>query len=376
MDFSTYYYPVKIWRDKIHKNERTGEYAGSSVLSFIMGNRRGGKSVNVGLFCILDFLMYGYRTCLLTRYKDELDKGLLKSFWNRSFLYIKELPEIVEHFPQMSALYDIDKVREICNKEHEISFDGTHALIDGDLFCYSVSLNRYNKAKKQEYIEGVYNIVMDEFIAEDGSELKDEYTALMSIYDSIARDRNDSLLTTSIIMMSNAITTTNIYFHQLGIQLGENTKYILDKKKGYTVDFVTVKSAKDEITQSAFGRLLSNSQKGREYLGYSQDNAFYDNLDFVTSMTGGEYLYNLRMDGTLYAIKRIAGSPNILYITSKADPGFSVCFTMDSENRREGELVLSSQTSMYLLSLRMCYDYGRLYFDSLQTKKAFSKVYK
>ena len=77
-----YYYPDLIWKHKLHKDEKTGEFVGDCAFCFIEGNRRAGKSVGVGIYALQDYFKYGYQTALVRRYLRRGPSQLHKSVKN------------------------------------------------------------------------------------------------------------------------------------------------------------------------------------------------------------------------------------------------------------------------------------------------------
>lgn len=353
-----WYYPNWIWRHKLHKNEKTGDYEGECAFCFVEGNRRAGKSVGVGLACIDDFFKYGYKCVLLGRTKDffeSKDKQGMENFWLKCW----------RHSPH--------------SKGHALRFEGHHAYVDDILFCYPVPINRFNAAKNRDF-ENVHTIIYDEFMAEDGSNLPGEFTAVLNIYDTIARSREDALQTTSVVFISNCVTKVSDFHIELGIdrQLRSDTKRLLRPEDGYCVEIVNNENVVEEVVTSAFGKLCNASTAGKEYLGYAQGNEFRDNDSFVDAKLYGTptYLYNLFYEGKRYAVMFIQDRGILYFSDSKLNPSWPRTFSITKEDHSMDMQLLNHDLKVKMDTLKTNYGTGRLWFNSMRAKRAFLEIYK
>lgn len=355
---SKWYYPHWIWAHKLHMNEKTGEYEGECVFCFIEGNRRAGKSVGVGLACIDDFIKYGYKCVLLGRTRDFFDKKDklgMENFWNKCF----------RHSPHA--------------KEHVLTFEGHHAYIDGILFCYPVHINKFNAAKNRDF-DNVRTIIYDEFMAEDGSNLPNEFTSVINIYDTIARSRDDALQTTSVIFISNCVTKVSEFHIELGIDrlLRSDTKRLFRPEEGFCVEVVNNENVVEDVVTSAFGRLCQASNAGQQYLGYAQGNDFKDNDAFVDPnvFCNPTYLYNLYYDGKLYAVMFMQDKGILYFSDSKLNPQWPRTFSITKEDHSIDMQLLNHDLKVKMDTLKTNFGTGRLWFNSMRAKQAFLEIYK
>lgn len=355
-----YYYPNWIWKNKIHKNEESGEYEGSCVMCFIVGNREAGKTVGVGIYALNDFFKYKYKCALVRRYKDQFkeEKTSMKAFWNKCYEFC-----------------------ELANG-HEITYKNNNAYIDGELFCYPISLSDVDNIKNESF-DNVRTIIFDEFISESKKEVKkdgmNEFSIMLNIYETIARKREDALKTTSIIFISNSISKRNIYFEELGIdkELQENTKRILMKEKAYCVEIVNNPFATDKVVSSPLYKILSNTRTGRQYFGYSQDNRFKDNDDFIIKLKDKDrkYLNTFVYNGKKFSLSFM---PNrgIWYISESYDPSFPYKIALTKDDHTMSTSLINGLYKKSLKSIKEIYENGELFFENGNCKKMWEDVYK
>lgn len=382
MILNGYYYPVDQWVNKIHKNEVTGEYEGFACDNYIVGNRRGGKTVGVGIFSLADYLIYGYKSVLVRRFEKNFSdskKPAMESFWRKAWPHKAEFPAVVRACPALQKMYPLELVDKIDWNAHEISFqEGHKCYIDGELFCYPASLNLFDDYKQADYFD-VHNILYDEFVSENGERLQNEVEALNNLYDSFARHRADALKTTAIIYMSNSITDANQFFTELGIdkEIRKDTKKLLRPEAAYTYEKVFNEVAAEELEDSAFGKKLKAGPRGRDYLGYSQGNETKDDMSFVKKLSGDfHYIANIRFNGKIYALKRHVKTGFHYFTDDKIDKQFPACYAMTPDDHTDGTWIMPLETRKRFRMYKELYQAGRMLFNSMRTKNVWLDVYR
>ena len=373
-----HYYPDYIWKNTIHKIEHTGEYQGDCALAFCVGNRRAGKSVGIGIFAIADFLLFGYQTVLIRRYKDDfVKKKAMEKFWMKAWPWIKEFPEIVKGDVKLQEIYPLDLVESFNWNEHTIDFLENKCLIDGREFSFPCSLNMYNDFKNENFFN-VHRLIYDEFVAEDGSRLNNEVFALFNVYDTAARGREDALKSTSVVFISNSITNTNDFYTELGIdrELRTDTKRLHRPKRGYVLEKVMNNEAADEMANSAIAAAMQGAV-GQRYLGYSQNNEVKDDESFVERLDGNmRYLMNFRYDNKLYALK-FDMSNNLYYFTDDGvDEHMKNTYALTRDDHTLDTVLISSQLKLRLVSVKTMYGAGGMRFNSMRSKAVFLEMYR
>lgn len=374
-----YYYPDFIWKNKPHRLETKGEYVGDTVYNFVVGNRRAGKSVGVGIFALADFIMFGYKSALIRRYDKNFRDSkapAMQSFWGKSFPHLHEFPDIVKSDIKLQEIYPLELVESLNFREHEIDFRDYHCYIDGELFCYPVMLNKYDD-NKNNIFENVHNILYDEFIPETGrSGLSNEFNAVANIYDTIARGRPHALETTGVIFMANSVTDTNEFYVNLKIdqELRSDTKRLYRPERGWCLEVVRNQTAEEEIKNSAFGKMLMSCDAGQSYLNYSQENVVQDDQSFVERIGGDmRYIANFTVDKNVYALKQ---NELCYYFTDDGvDKNFGKNYALTKEDHTMDTLLISGPLKKMLSYYRSCYDYGLMRFNSMRSKKVFLAIY-
>lgn len=376
-----YYYPDWVWKNKPHVIESTGEFQGDCCFNMIVGNRRGGKSVGVGIFAIADFLLYGYKSVLIRRYDKHFSNSkapAMQNFWKKCWNFREEFFEVVKSDEKLQEIYPLELIKKTDFVEHELEFRDCHALIDGEIFCYPVMLNKFDDNKNNEYVN-VHNILYDEFIPETAtSGLKDEFRAVANVFDTIARGRDHALETTGIVLMANAITNTNDFYTQFKVdrELRSDTKRLFRPERGWLLEVVHNEIAENEVRQSPFGKALASTVQGREYLGYSQGNITYDDNSFIDRLSGDlVYVLNLKYDKTTYALK-LHEESGMYYLTDEGvDKDFKRLYAITRDDHGEGSILLSGLQKKALSGYKAYFDQGLFRFNSLRTKNSFLEIY-
>lgn len=373
-----HYYCDYIWKNTLHKIEATGEYKGDCALGFIVGNRRGGKSVTVGIFGIADFLLYGYQNVLIRRYKDDfVKKKAMEKFWLKGFPWLKEFPEIVRSDIKLQEIYPLELVENFNWNDHTIDFTDGKCLIDGRDMCFPCALNMYNDFKNENFFN-VHKMIYDEFVAEDGSRLNNEVFALFNVYDTAARGREDALKTTSVIFISNSITNTNDFYTELGIdkELRADTKRLHRPQKGYCLENVMNKEAADEMASSAIAAAMQGPI-GQRYLGYSQNNEVKDDESFVERLDGNmRYIMNFRYEQKTYALKYDFTHQLYYFTDDGIDNGFKLTYALTRDDHTLDTVLITSKLRMRLQAVKASYGCGNMRFNSMRSKAIFLELYR
>ena len=365
---NSHYYPDWIWKNTIHKNETTGQYEGTAPVAVIEGNRFGGKSVGVGIYALMDYFNYGYRSCFVTRYKTDIeDQKILpfESFWKKSWRFLNS---------DAIRVPDLDK--------HVLSFKGHYAFVDGMLFAYPASLSVSGKTKTADF-ENVHTIIFDEYISEDNMELQDEFTSIFRLYDTIARGRDDALLTTKMIFISNCITKASTLKEKLGM-----TKEIrLDSKrinrgaeKGWIYEQVFNKAVSENYMKSPIARTLMNCDEGQQYLGYAQSNEFKDNEAFVQfKPPKGNFvrMCYITYQGGVYSIKYYNKVKKFYFCDEENSNGSAPNFALTRDDHTSNTmLVLTPEMRNNLSQYKIHFGEGKMLFNSLKSKSVFMDIYR
>ena len=362
-----HYYPDWIWKNKLHYDHEKQQFDGSCAFCYIEGNKRGGKSVGVGIYALVDWFKYKYRCVYICRYQDDIENsGVLpvESFWKKCWRWINS-----------------DEVRVKDIDDHELSFKGHKVYIDGELFCYPVSLNKANKFKSGDF-DNVHLGIYDECVAEDGTELPDEVFNLYLLYDTIARSRDDALKDTSIVLISNCITKASSIKEELGIakEIRNDTKRLLRKQYGYCYERVLNSIVQEEIEGSAIAKLQRHGEVGKRFLGYAQNNEFRDNESFVMKKPPrGNYVYmdNVTYNGKTYAIKFYKEEGLYYFTSSGIDNDYPNNYALTRQDHSFNTVLLyTPNIKRKFDQYKLHFGAGNFRFNTLATKNVFMDIYK
>lgn len=379
MIINGYYYPVNIWKHKLHRDSG-GAYIGDSVFNFAIGNRQAGKSVGVGIFSLLDYFNYGYKSVIFSRYMKDFEDGkapVLESFWKRAWNVVLQYgfdEKLKEYFPALPSI-----------ASHKLEFNGHIAYIDDEPFSWPVALNLFNKTKTSAgSFDNVHTIIYDEFVSEDGrSPLNNEVEAIYNSYDSIARGRDDALKTTSMVFISNIITYANPLFMELGIDkiIREDTKQLSRPEKGFYLEMVNNKGATEKMNESVFARAIKDGEVGKRYLGYSQGRETKDNKEFITNNRPpkgrGVYFVNINYNGMTISVKDY--QEEHLYYLSDTNIEHSAYireYAMSCDDHTVNTILLHGAANPFFVMLKKNFDVGNLRFNSQRTKNTFLEIAK
>lgn len=372
-----FYYPDYLWKKTCHMNEVTGEAEGDCAFGFAVGNRRAGKSVGIGIFAIADFLLYGYQTVLVRRYKDDFKKKkAMENFWQKSWPYIKEFPDIVKGDVKLQEMYPLELVQNFNWEEHTIDFKDDHCFVDGKPFSFPCALNKFNDFKN-EVFTNIHKLIYDEFVTEDGSRMDKEVFALYNVLDTAARGRENALSTTSVIFISNSITNVNDFYTELGIdrELRADTKRLYRPERGYVLEKIMNKVAADEMTSSPIAKAMQGAV-GQQYLGYSQSNEIKDDESFVERMTGEyRYILNFRYDSTVYALKYYIDS-GYYYFTDDGIDSTRETIALQREDHTLDTILITTVLRQRLSAAKAFYGIGYMRFNSMRAKTVFLDMYR
>lgn len=318
-------------------------------LNFIIGNRSAGKSFYWKRYCVRNFIENNKQFVYVRRFKSDLD--IVMNTWYD----------------------DISNVFKKRIKEFKVENDTIY--IDGKVAGYCIAVTQFTKYKSVS-MENVTTIFFDEFLPEDGKYIGGkenpfkEVELVLNFYQSVARGYNKQIRKDlRFIFVANAVTMVNPYFTYFNINkhMTGNTKVL--KRDGYIVEVINQKSVKDEVMNTEFGKLISETRYGKYALG----NDFYldnDNLLLQKPKGDYEYVYTLVACGKSYGVLYY---PNIVYVTDAVVRDNTMKYTLTLNDQTTECLNLPALGKGKLKVLKDYYGYGLLYFNNLETKRFFEE---
>lgn len=398
MILNGYFYPDKQWINSPHRVEPTGtyiedefteekiftgEYEGDILAHFIQGNRKAGKTVGVGIFCIADYLLYGYQSVLLRRYISDFEKDkAMETFWMKSWPWRSEFPKVVAKHPGLQKLYPLELVNNFDWANHNIEFKNNQAIVDGNVMCYPATL--YGKGptafKEAGPFVNIHKVIYDEFIPEkDAPIIQGEVRKWAIIAETAARGRKDALQTFGAIFISNAVTDDHQWAKEYDFKhtaKKDSHFFVKNKEKGFTLEKVENTAVSAEMDQSPLGTFLKGSPTGQSYLDYSQGNKTQDDLSFVEKLKGNmRYLFNIHYDGTTYAMK-YSPENNLYYFTDEGiDNEWKNSYAVTRSDHSLDTVLITTMLRRRMLAIKYAFSAGEMRFSSIMSKNVFMDIY-
>lgn len=273
-------------------------------------------SYNKDLMCVMDLRGYGKTTHFMMKCFDlAIRHKKCKFAWFRrtrtecdELINSKSFGKNIERlFPKTMRGYSVNVVG------NNIWFEKAYPSGKVDKFIGGI-LSYYGRFKSKKGIEYPYIdlVVVDEVLPEDGKFIKGEYAMLLSLLDSIFRERR-----VRCVLLSNTATIVNPYFNAWGITKLENG-FTTIKKHSVVVEYGTPASRMfgEARKDTSIGRLAS----GTEYGEYANDSKFLldDPTDVEPIMPKGkcDQLINLCCNGMLISCTLVNG---VLYLGKGRD---------------------------------------------------------
>lgn len=314
----------------------------------VVGNRIGGKSFFFKKHFVRRFLKKtGEKVGLLVRYINDIP-GYDKKFWS-------------DIGPKVFPSHDIE-LKPLFN-------GGVGSLkIDGRDFAYVVPLNKPVRNKEcSALLSEVSDLFFDEFMAEDGRYLPDEYDKFDSLRLSVSRAgarTGAAVRTVPTYFAGNAVSVFNPYFDQWGVasRIRNDTKML--KGHGWIVEQYYNKDAADLVT-------TSYKTLGTKHLEYATNNEYLlDVNNFCKKIPGmKKQVCRLIVSGRAYGLWEMGG---IFYVSSS--PGESrVSYACDHDHTA-GTLRMSASLDIAKAG-RKAYDLGLVWFENPQCRRAFLTIF-
>ena len=315
----------------------------NAFLNFLIGERGCGKTFSTTKFVLSQFIKKGYQFAYIRRYKTELKKAVPKFF--ESMNYENVFPE-----------------NKFYNK-------GDTFYCDDKICGYAMTLTTASSLKGDNFPNVKY-IIFDEFIVEGSTHhyLSDEVSSFLSLVETIARTRD-----IKIFMLGNAVSLTNPYFLEFGIELPYNSDIKLYKDGLILINYMVNQEYRNFKRETKFGKLI----KGTSYENYAIDNQFQNNnKTFIEHKSAGSkchfsFIYNDNIYGVWYNYNE-----GKVYVSASYDKN-GLMFATTTSDRKPNTLMLSMM-KQYTCWKMFCknYNMGNVYFESMKIKLATQDILK
>lgn len=326
--------------------------------NFLLGTRVGGKSFGIKLNALTTFIdgkKDGRKDCLFALLNRKVDDVKLTSAG-----FFDDVLDI--YFSNQDTM------------EFKMATNGFgRYYFNGELCGYSMCIKHYVRYKKMAELQTIENIIMDEFLSEDGDYLKGEVDMVRNIYTTIARG-GGKFVRKNVYMyfISNTVSMHNPYFEQfpeIKRDFKFNTKRLVREK--FVLEIFHNENASKAIRESDFGKSI----EGTEYASYIMDNKFYlDNTEFVEIVPGEKrYVMNVIMGGKYFAIYH-SEKKSVFYVSEKVDKSReTICF--DNADHDINYIMVAQNESM-IKHFKKLYQYNCFRFENLSCKIMFLTMIK
>ena len=321
------------------------------TLNFIVGNRGGGKTIEMMRLITSTFVKKKLTSIWLRRYDVELDNTFIEKFFTDPAFYLQ--------FPD----YDFKAKKTKYGGVGYIKRKNTELWLPYIQFmCLSTALKH-----KSIPFPDVQYIIYDEFIIDQKSNmryLKNEVTTFLEFLQSVMRLREN----VRCLFVGNSISVINPYFLYYNIKRPTEE---FTKKGNCCVQYYSNPEYTKRLRNSRFGELV----KGTSYADYAIDNKFFrDNECFVEKRSkNARYWYSLKYDDVYLSVW--VDAKNQTYYIDDAYDKNKVCFTMTTDDHNIDTIMVKSAKAYYpLQALVQAFEFGRVRLKTMKLQAIFLDI--
>lgn len=337
------------------KSRQTGNNA-ETVL--IIGAKNTGKTFNVRIDLIRDFLENGRRFVEISRSKDEME-DVAAGYFDK-IASEKIFPGYM--FKTDSRMGYIAK--EVAEDEQP----------DWKLCCYFASISLFQRTKRRANYVDVRNAIFDEFIIDKRDRyhryLPGEYGIFVNMLDSIFRPFPNDGIRRYVYMMGNSCDLSCPYLRFLGINKPPRYGFTFYRNKTVLLHYVEPWDAAERKTQTIIGRLLDGTDEGAMVF----DNEFeIGSLDDIASKSSkAKFAFGLVFEDVRIGVWSDL-SDCLFYVTSKIPKDARNVYAL---TKRDGTIdynVISRSENLLKALVRIFYARG-LRYDSPGIRESFFRI--
>ncbi len=323
----------------------------NATYNFIVGSRGLGKTYGAKKKAIKDFFKRGDQFIYLRRYATELKSAKTTI-----------MADIVQEFPTHTFRLQGDELQ-------------TRPAGDDDAkwatMAYFVALSKSQQKKSVSYPH-VKTIIFDEFIIDRGAVhyMPNEAKAFNDFFSTVDRYKDK----TRVFFLANSVSIMNPYFIEWAIRPRNGEEWVTAYDGFICAHFPVAEQFTNEVHQTKFGKFIA----GTEYDEYAVGNEFSDNTDVLIGTKTPTARYTATIESktgifSLWIDQKAQGAP-IFYVQEKR-PKDEFFWTLLPERMSENKILIeySDKTLQYV---RAGYGQGKVWFDSPQTRNAFTGIYR
>lgn len=348
--------------------------------NFVTSERSVGKSTNIAMFLLLEWIYNKRKFIYCRRDKDTIQLTGPKFFDNAVKILNEKMPKLDKNFRQIVQMELTGGKYMFSNTVDFSDPDDEEGQMISEEIGYTIPLSLEAKSKSTPFGD-VYNIVFDEFLERDPSKYLGnsktmetaEAEAIMSLYESVDRTIGRSYRNeTRVFFLGNIKTKFCPVYLYFGMAeyVVSGARMIAPKGKLWLMERVDgIEATKDK--QQSFAYWLGNEEH-RKY-AFSTETAD-DEKTWIKKPTTSEYLETVRLEGKDYGVRIGIGMVIPEMYIGKPQPGRRI-LALDNTSHNGIDYQLIKAWRNYPLTKQMAefYQKGLLFFDDEMTKLVFLK---
>lgn len=322
-----------------------------------------GKSTMIAGLALLDYIVQGHKFVYFRRYKEQT-RITAKTFFSGVPELLKEKCGV-----QIDA-FKYDKSKYWIGTDTGEEDQHGRKVYQWEECGEAFALSREEDFKSARFPD-TYTLIGDEFISKDdtnylGGRLNPdkEWDAIMSLYDTVDRRRNQ----TTLFLLGNKATMYNPCCVSIGITDYLNRGAKITAPKGEAWVWEQLSAADVGATQN-YKESYSYKLASRRTKAYAYENRGFDEDDSFIARPGiANYFITVKIHGESYGVYTEREGDKIFIDAPKG--GYRT-YALDAESYSEGdfEYAKSWTQSNALRYVQDAWREGRLYFKDLKTKK-------
>ena len=323
----------------------------NKLLNFIVGNRGGGKTIEMMRLVTSSFIKHNRTSIWMRRWDVELDSTFFDKFFSD--------PAFYNQFPN----YEFKAKKSKYGGTGYIRKKGTeHWMPYIQFMCLSTALKH-----KSIPFTSVRYIIFDEFIIDQKSNMryiKNEVIVFFEFLQSVMRLRDD----VRCLFVGNSISMINPYFLYFNIK---RPKEEFTKGKDWVVHYYKNDAYTEKFIQSRFGKMV----QGSEYGNYAIENKFFrDSEVFIESKTkNAKYWFSLKYEDEYLSVW--TDSATGIYYLDTAYDSTRVCFALTSDDHTLNTIMIKRCKEYFPVeALVEAYKLGRVRVKSLKVQALFLDI--
>lgn len=315
---------------------------------FLEGNRTAGKTFSMKYMLYNKWIKTEKKRKCVVLVRHSVDLGSVEQGFFKDLMESKIPP---------GKVTKKTLIKGVCNE----------IFLDDISFGYAMSMHNPNiiKSNSSLFVD-VDWIFMDEFQAEDGSYLKDEFGRIFSIHTSIARGGGKQVRRVPILLCSNSVTILNPYYLNLGItnRIRPECKHM--RGDGWVLERSYNESAAEAMRSSSFNQVYLDR---KEFLSATGHEYLLDSSAFLGYIKGQKHMiFSIIDEGKEYGVWKMDDT-GLYLVSTRYDPGFGFQITSSIKDHTESTLFVKAKK--YCKSLADSFDRGMVRFENMQCKNAF-----